>query len=356
MALLEPLRSVVADNVARQREIAVCETVGLLIRSTCNILRFYRLREDLAWNTVLVDRLKALGQMQQLVVDEVAVTSRLLTLAEADTRLGFQADSECHVYYPTKLRWRIDVLNRLTADEFMPVERALRSGQDPFAAYTGRAPEGSVLRCRRSTGHVAMDGRVTGDVWGSCEPVALDSCVPAGAESATPRATSLRACWNEEALYLALVCAEPDMGRLRTAAHDTEPVAPDANDCVQISIEPQRLWPARRIFVTASGARYHITAEAEPDYAWTAASFRGPNSWSLTIRLPWRWLLPDGSFTGRPIRLNVQRYVPLTAEGGRAPNLLRLGWPCVLTHLPHRLMLSSENPADLGWCLPQGAD
>lgn len=355
MALLDPLRTVYADNAPRQRDIAVCEAVGLQVRSTCNILRFYQLREGMAWNTELEDRSGTLGRMRQLVADEVQVSSRLLTLAEADTRLGFQADSECHVYYPEKLRWRIHVLNRLKDEEFVSVGRALQSGQDPFAAYTGRAPEGPGVHCCRCAGEVAMDGRVAGEAWEACEPVAVDACVPSAAESARTRATSMRACWDDHALYLGFVCTEPDMGGIKTAAADAEPVAPDANDYVQVSIEPQRLWSVRRISVTAAGARYHFTAESMPDYGWEAAGFHGDGFWSLTIRLPWQWVLPAGSFVGRPIRLMVQRNVPCAVGADGASRPFRLSWPCIPNDLPHRLMLFPENPAELGWCLLRGA-
>ena len=355
MALLEPLRPVYADNAPRHRDIAVFEAVGLQIESTCNILRFYRLREELAWGTERDHRLEALNQMRQLVAAEVQVSARLLVLAEADTRLGFQADSECHVYYPDKLRWRIDALNRLEGDEFESVECTLRAGGDPFAAYTGRDPEGPLMHCRRRTGDVPMDGQVTGDEWGSCQPVQLDACEPLTADSATQRPTSMRACWDDDALYLAFVCTEPDMGRIKVAAADTEPVSPAANDYVQISIEPQRLWPTRRVIVTASGARYHFTAESMPDYGWDAATHHSDGSWSLTVRLPWEWILPDRSFAGRSFRLMVQRNVPLAAESDTPARLLRLAWPRIPRYLPHRLMLSPDNPADLGWCLLDGS-
>ena len=348
MALLAPLRAVYGDDPARLRDIAVCEAVGLLIQSAAHILQFYQWREELAWSEDVALRRDILDRMRRLVAAEIQVSERLLAHAEADSRLGFQADSECHVYYPEKLRWRIGVLGKLEGDEFAPVEEALRAGGDPFAAYTGRQPEGPVLHCRRRDGEIRLDGRVEGEQWLACQAVALDACDPPQSPEATGRATTLRACWDEEALHLALVCHEPDMGALRTPAADREPLSPAENDLVQIGIEPQRLWPVRRIMVSASGARYHVAPEYSPDYAWQAACFHGDGFWSLTVRLPWSWLLPDGVFAARPCRLLAQRHVPAR------PRSLRLGWPCVPAYLPHRLMLSSENPADLGWAILDG--
>ncbi|MCK5803344.1 MAG: hypothetical protein KAI66_10950 [Lentisphaeria bacterium] len=350
IALLEPLRAVYADNAARLRDIAVCEAVGLQIRSSHNILSFYQLREELAWTEALAPRLEILERMRELVVEETQLSARLLEHAETDTRLGFQADSECHIYYPAKLRWRMDVLDNLIAEEFTQVEQALRAGQDPFAAYTARAPEGALMQSRCCTAPPRMDGRVEGEQWLACEPVAVQACEPSASDAATERATCMRACWDEDALYLAFVCNEPDMARIRTAAADAEPVAPNTNDYVQISLEPQRLWPVRRIFVTASGARHHLTLETLPNYTWEAASHRGDDFWSVTLRLPWEWVSPDGVFSGRPIRLMAQRNVPLDDGSGGAV-CLRLHWPCLPTLLPPRLMQFPENPSDLGWCL-----
>jgi hypothetical protein len=350
MALLEPLRPIYADNPPRLRDIAVCEAVGLQICSTHNILSFYQLREQLAWTGDLPARLGLLGRMRGLVVEEGQLSARLLELAEADSRLGFQADSECHIYYPAKLRWRVDLLNQLLVEEFAPVEQAFRAEQDPFAAYTARAPEGPLLPCPRCPEPPRMDGRVDGDQWSACKPVEMHACMPSASVAMEGRDTGMRACWDEAALYLGFVCNEPDMATIRTAAADTEPISPNTNDCLQISLEPQRLWPVRRILVSATGARYHQTFETPPDYAWEAASHCGNGFWSITLRLPWEWLLPDGVFTGRPIRLMVQRHVPLD-NGSGGTTCQRLHWPCVPTDLPPRLMQFPENPADLGWCL-----
>ena len=91
-------------------------------------------------------------------------------------------------------------------------------------------------------------------------------------------------------------------------------------------------------------------ADAGQVFGAGAEFHRGDGFWSITLRLPWKWVLPDGVFNGRPIRLMVQRNVPLDdVSGGTA--CLRLHWPCVPTYLPSRLMQFPENPTDLGWCL-----
>ena len=72
------------------------KALGLLFESGTNILKFYKLREDLGYQRD--DSLKLLSEMRKLVEKEIENTSLMIPLCEKDCRLGYHSEAEeCYV-------------------------------------------------------------------------------------------------------------------------------------------------------------------------------------------------------------------------------------------------------------------
>ena len=138
--LLAALRSEFAGNQAQLRDIGLAEAVGLQMKSTVNILTFYRLREEMFHSGK-----NHLPCLESIVKDEIANTSKMLQLCLDDPRLGYHSEAEGHLFYPEKLSARIGTLETLLKEEF-----ASFSPDDPrIAQWVGRDTCGKVVHAVR---------------------------------------------------------------------------------------------------------------------------------------------------------------------------------------------------------------
>ena len=111
--LLQPLRSVFQENHGRLLDIGLAEAVGLQMKSTCNLLHFYYLREEM-----LYMKTDHLDEMMDLVKDEINNTQRMYELCLADPRLGYHSEAEGYLFYPEKLALRLENLQKLLERDF----------------------------------------------------------------------------------------------------------------------------------------------------------------------------------------------------------------------------------------------
>jgi hypothetical protein len=126
VVLLNSLKPEFNGNHDRLLDIGLAEALGIQFESGYNILKFYHLRKLLyrAKNS-----LETFGEMEKIVYAEMSRSKRLITLCEQDSRLGFHSEAESHLYYPSRLLWRIEQLRKLLDTEFMEVRQQLEYGR-----------------------------------------------------------------------------------------------------------------------------------------------------------------------------------------------------------------------------------
>ena len=324
--LMESLRHAAAGNNERQAQIGLVQAVQLQLESAVNILSFYALRERLAWQRS-GNRKALLAKMKILVEREIEVDRRLLPLATRFPRLGFCPEANSHKYFPAQIRWRMRELKRLVAREFPRVEARIRPGLPLFPAYTGEEPAGYVYRCRRLERPPSHEGRPVGGAWDAMEE-APPFDVPERQRN-NGRATTWKAGYTSDALYLGFICREPHMERLRADPHDPNDLGPD--DQVHVSFFSSQFEESRGFLINAAGAREYFAGRAMNDidprsggewlramgapgnFRWTARSFRGDGFWSLSIRFPLAALgLKRGHL--RPLRFDMGRAADLLGD------------------------------------------
>ena len=54
-----------------------------------------------------------------------------------DKRLGYHSEAIAFKYFPEKLRWRVNCLEKLLAEEFPAVEARIRAGETPLPYFWG---------------------------------------------------------------------------------------------------------------------------------------------------------------------------------------------------------------------------
>ncbi len=404
MQLLAPLRQAFRRQPERLRDLGVAEALGIQFNSASHILDFYLLREDLPFQTPARQR-QSLRRMRQIVQDEIRLDRRLLDLARADSRLGFHSEAEGYKYHPALIRWRMRQLEKLLRVEFPRVATQIAARRPLFEGYafpraataadaerssaatvgktdaerssaatvgkadaerSSAATRGktdaecssaatageTVYHCRRFAMPPAMNGRPVGPAWDAlpeqaCQVVISPHAYWSKALSDTehaPRKTRWKAGHDGRNLYVGIVCAEPDMARLRMTddGNGHMPYPWWDNDCAGVMLEPRRLWPCQTLLANARGGRWQRwkSPDGEP---WQAAAWRGKQEWSLILRIPLNFLR-ERDLARRPLRLDVIRAVP-SAEMNQE-RMIR--WRPFHPWLS-RLALRTDNPGDLGW-------
>ncbi len=292
----------------RTLDIGVAKALGIQFRSGYNILWFYLLREKM-FRMKGEQRLDVLDQMAGIIREEMELDRQLIGLCEKDSRLGFHSEAEGYKYFPEKIRWRIDELNMVLNKDVPELKEMIREGKPLFPEYTGLEPPGAVAHCIPSTGE---DGPGPGAV------------LPDGPDwqTCTSGPDSNRVSWS----------AERDAGALYFRIRDEADYLEDPQKAIsriEIRIERQRLYPSRH-FV------WDVQEEQNDDDLKIARE--GTAYRHIVVRIP---LAKAGVGSGdrHPVRMNIR----VQRKDGE-----------VNTWLPEhpltpRLILGSDNPADLGW-------
>jgi len=315
---LQILREVESDpalSTQRRLDIGVARALGIQFRSGLNILRFYDLRDRLSHAVKPAERLALLDEMQAIVESELRGGEELFELCRRDSRLGFHSEAEGYKYYPEKIRWRMDQLQRLLDEEIPALRREISDGADVFAEYAGREPKGPTARsvfCADIARRLKQSSQSL--------PAELDwQTCPAGSDREKSN-TRWAICHDREALYFLFDC-------------DDSNKAPSAGSNLYLAVEPRRMWPC--LHFEASRVRNWWESQ-EINYESSVQAKE--NGWCGWIRMSFAMLGFDPAEL-RPLRINVVRTVPGSREQAW---IARHPWP-------HRLLLVGDNPTDLGW-------
>ena len=156
-----------------------------------------------------------------------------------------------------------------------------------------------------------MDGLVTGDpAWEAIPAVTGFSKLGDGYTEA--KQTWVRACWDGEALYVGVICEEPDIARMQLQVRDGGDTWMD--DGIEIFLLPSGSLHATQFVVTAGAARGGY--EGAPNILkYQAATHAGKASYDLEVRIPFE-LLGASPRPGERWRGNFCRNIWTTQSGG----------------------------------------
>ena len=160
LELLSPLKATYANDGDRLADIRLAEAVGLQMKSTANVLEFYKLREEMLY--LRKDNLPA---MADVVRDEMACTRRMLELCRQDSRLGYHSEAEGYLFFPARLEARLGLLEELLQKDFPRFD----IHADWISGYTGEKTTGPCMVCTRPGGKPLPQRLENGLEWRVCQ-------------------------------------------------------------------------------------------------------------------------------------------------------------------------------------------
>jgi hypothetical protein len=322
MTILAGLKNNYSNEPERLLDIGVAQSIGIQLRSGYNILNFYLLREKM-FRMDGRERLDILDQLSNIIREEVEMNKQLLLLCEIDSRLGFHSEAEGYKYFPEKIKWRMEQLTNVLANDVPELKKIILKDQPLFPEYTGKKPDGATAEC------IASDG----SIWSGTSlvlPVDLkwQQCNYGSDKTSLQWASA----YNKDALYIIVSEKEPS-----DPATNLSPIAG-----IEIKLEPQRLYPAIHFvfedpITNNDGDPVHIIGYP----LIYKAGFREINYkgiWYAAIRIPFQTIRLNAESL-HPIRMDVKIQ---SKDGGFSS--WRPDNPTT-----ERLILGSDNPADLGW-------
>ena len=306
-------------SLQQHLDIGVARALGIQFRSGLNILRFYDLRERMTQESG-EKQLATLQRIRHIIEDELQGGEELIELCRRDSRLGFHSEAEGYKYYPEKIRWRMDQLRGLLDKEIPALESEIERGADVFAEYTGRTPKGPTARslyCADIAQRLKAISKNLPDAltWQTC------SQSTSAAESDAWK-TRWTCCHDREALYLLFDC-------------DDSQATPSNDSNLVLVVEPRRMWPCLNFNVASPGVgRWGVW----PHCDYETHTDETENGWRGWMRISFAAMGLNSSSPG-PLRINVRR---IFAGQKECDWIARHPWP-------YRLLLSNDNPTDLGW-------
>jgi len=139
---------------------------------------------------------------------------------------------------------------------------------------------------RRGSKDLKLDGKLDEKLWTTVRTYSLAE-LQTGRKPFCP--TSFGITWIDDALCLGITCHDPDMEHLAIGA--TKPDDPNiwSGDVVEVLIETQ-FHAYYQIAISPSGAITDLDREKGLNTRWSSgvdvATHRGPNAWTIEIRLP----------------------------------------------------------------------
>ncbi|OGV66957.1 MAG: hypothetical protein A3K19_03525 [Lentisphaerae bacterium RIFOXYB12_FULL_65_16] len=166
--------------------------------------------------------------------------------------------------------------------------------------------------CHRTAQPPQIDGQVAGDPAWQTVPGA-SGFRALGGSFATAKQTTVQACWDNDAIYIAFTCEEPDAKELKPTVKDGGPVWTE--DGVEVFLQPKGDGQVYQLGVTSGGARG--AGEGQPDIApCSAAAKIAETSYSLEVRIPFKVLGCGAPRPGETWRGTFCRNIYATTSGG----------------------------------------
>ncbi len=157
-----------------------------------------------------------------------------------------------------------------------------------------------------------VDGDVAGDPAWAAIPEATGFHV-LGGDYTVAKQSTVRLCWDDEALYVGFIAEEPDAALLHPTTRDGG--SPWGEDSIEVFLQPRPpLGQTYQFGVTPGGAQG--SGEGHPDITQTTAEGRvGEGSYSIELRVPWA-VVDAQPKSGDKWRFTVGRNIFVTQSGG----------------------------------------
>ncbi len=147
---------------------------------------------------------------------------------------------------------------------------------------------------------VTLDGEIASDPAWAAIPAMMGFSVLGGGYSHTKQ-TVAQLCADDEALYLAVTCEEPDAGALKPQVRDGGDTW--GEDSLEIFLQPLPNAQVYQLGITSSGARGGFTGDPDP-MGFQAATRIAADQYTVEARFPYTLIKgrPEGTWRGNICR------------------------------------------------------
>lgn len=250
------------------------------------------------------ERLNVLKELVEIIQKELDNDQHLIELCKTDSRLGFHSETEGYKYFPERIRWRMQQLQSVLDNDVPEVEKMILDDKLLFPEFTGKEPKGAVANASHSDRIEDVINSSSGLQWQK---------FPYGSDKITSQWASV---YNADSMYIIV----SDIGDSNSENGISE---------INLRIEPRRLWPSRQ---------FKFDKRKESTEKKMRVIDQDGKTYSIAV-IPFKSFWWDEE-KPHPIRIDV-RVKKEGAESSWRPS----------NPLISRLILGTENPADLGWLL-----
>jgi hypothetical protein len=322
MSILNGIQDHYTNDPERLSDISVAKALGIQIHSGYNILNFYLLRERM-FRMDGRERLEILKQLTKIIREEINLDKQLLSLCEKDSRLGFHSEAEGYKYFPEKIRWRMEQLKNVLDNDVSEVRKTILNNQPLFPEYTGKKPTGDIAECVFSNGSI-----LAGSDFVQQGNLKWQTCGYGSGRTSVQWASA----FAKDALYIIVsekAISEPEN-------------KPSQIISIEVKVESRRLYPAKHfVFISGDAGSDPVHIPGYPlIYRGNFSEINNGGVLYTRIRIPFKDIDLDSKLL-HPIRIDV-----IVQKRGIGTSSWRPDNPTT-----SRLILGTDNPADLGWLL-----
>ncbi len=309
--ILKRIEPEYVNEPERIQDIGLAEALGIQFRSGYNILRFYMLREEM-FRMEGRKRMDILNQLRKIILEEIQLDKQLLVLCANDSRLGFHSEAEGYKYYPAKIRWRIQQLKDVLANDVPQIKKLILDNKLLFPEYTGKEPAGPVEYAISTDTTFGLNYELN-----EFRDLQWQSCLYGNYKSSVRWA----AAYNTDSLYI-VVSDSAELNKSFSLSTISK---------ITVKIEPRRLWPC---------AHFNFTPPINKEIIDKVRIIKKHGSWNVIFCIPLKSFLRSDE-KSHPVRVDV---IVQKKDGETC------SWR---PHNPstYRLVFWTDNPADLGWLL-----
>ncbi len=177
----------------------------------------------------------------------------------------------------------------------------------------------------KTKGDVNLDGKIEEEIWQKI-PTAI-GFKKTGSKIYAERQTYFKAFYDEENIYIGVICEEPEMDKIKAKGVDKD-YSLWTEDSVEIFFqpEPERETYYYQFVVNAIGSRWSAKYISPGqggfsiDYIWNAKAYRDKDFWSIEVIIPFK-LIGKKPIENEKWKVNISRNI-LTEPGEKLTS-----WP-----------------------------
>lgn len=166
-------------------------------------------------------------------------------------------------------------------------------------------------------GGINLDGKLDEEIWNKI-PTATGFKIT-GTKIYAKRQTYFKAFYDDENIYLGIICKEPEMDKIIASSKDKGAASLWEEDSIEIFFQPDKETNYYQFIINAMGSRwcgkYLGKGQGRVDfgYDWNVGSYKNKDYYSLEVIIPFK-IINKKPVKGEKWRVNISRNILTNPE------------------------------------------